>query len=317
MKVLVADKFEKVGLEGLKAGGFEVVFDPDLKDDALRAALEREKPEGLIVRGTRVQAEHMVDGLRLVVRAGAGYNTIDIKAARSKGIRVANCPGKNSAAVVELAWGLILACDRRIPDNVFELRAGIWNKKEFSKARGLKGRTLGLIGLGYIGRGMIPVAHAFGMNVVAFSKHTSHDDARAMGIKLCSSQEDLASTSDVVSVHCSLTAETELCIGESFFAALKPRAIFVNTSRSEVVDQRALEKAIREKGIRAGLDVFDGEPTVGEGEYDGSVRSMDTVYCTHHIGASTDQAQDAVAEEAVRIFNVFRETGNVENCVNC
>lgn len=317
MKVLVADKFEKVGLEGLRESGFEVLFEPELKEDSLRGALERERPTGLIVRSTRVEAEHMVDGLELIVRAGAGYNTIDIEAARAKGIRVANCPGKNSAAVVELAWGLILSCDRRIPDNVFELRAGIWNKKEFSKARGLRGRTLGLIGLGHIGRGMIPVAHAFGMEVVAFSKHTSAEDAKNLRIELCSSQEDLASRSDVVSVHCSLTPETRQCIGESFFAALRPGSIFVNTSRSEVVDQSALERAIRDKWIRAGLDVFDGEPAGGEGEYDGSLRTLDGVYCTHHIGASTDQAQEAVAEETVRIFRVFRETGNVENCVNC
>lgn len=317
MKILVADKFEQAGLDGLKGEGFEVISDPELKEDSLREALEREKPEGLIVRSTKVQAEHMVDGLKLIVRAGAGYNTIDIDAARVRGIRVANCPGKNSAAVVELAWGLILSCDRRIPDNVFELRSGKWNKKEYSKARGLRGRTLGLIGLGYIGRGMIPVAHAFGMNVVAFSKHTTADQAKSMGIELCASQEELASKSDVVSVHCSLTAETKLCIGKSFFDALKPGTIFVNTSRSEVVDQGALIDAIETKGVRAGLDVFDGEPSVAQGDYDGELRTMDSVYCTHHIGASTDEAQDAVAEETVRIFTVFRETGNVENCVNC
>ncbi len=317
MKVLVADKFEQAGLDGLTASGFDVVSDPDLKEDALVAALERERPEGLIVRSTKVQAEHMVDGLKLIVRAGAGYNTIDIDAARAKGIGVANCPGKNSAAVVELAWGLILSCDRRIPENVSELREGRWNKKEFSKAKGLRGRTLGLIGLGFIGRGMIPVAHAFGMSVVAFSKHTSPEQAKALGVELCSSQEELAAKSYVVSVHCSLTAETKLCIGASFFDSLKPGAIFVNTSRSEVVDQTALIRAISDKGIRAGLDVFDGEPAVAQGEYDGALQSLPGVYCTHHIGASTDEAQDAVAEETVRIFSVFRSTGKIENCVNC
>src|SRR5687767_12968531 len=164
MKVLVADKFEKSGLDGLKAAGCDVVHDPDLKDEALTEAISSSGADVLVVRGTKVTGPMLEAGrLSLVVRAGAGYNTIDVKTASERGIYVANCPGKNSIAVAELAFGLILALDRRIPDNVNDLKQGRWNKKEYSKARGLFGRTLGLVGVGRIGQEMIPRAQAFGM----------------------------------------------------------------------------------------------------------------------------------------------------------
>src|SRR5256714_112565 len=171
MKILIADKFEESGRVGLRTLGCEISFQPDLKDEALVEAIAKEKPEVLIVRGTKVTEPMLAAGpLKLVVRAGAGYNTIDVAAASGRGIYVANCPAKNSIAVAELAFALILALDRRVADNVVALRAGEWNKKEFSKAPGLFGRTLGLMGLGSIAREMIPRAGAFGMPVVAWSR---------------------------------------------------------------------------------------------------------------------------------------------------
>src|SRR5919108_1688066 len=142
MRVLVADKFEQSGLDGLKAAGCDVVYQPDLKDDALATAIRDTKADVLVVRGTNVTAPMLESGsLALVVRAGAGYNTIDVATASKRGIYVSNCPGKNAIAVAELAFALILALDRRVADNVAELRAGAWNKKEYSKAKGLFGRT--------------------------------------------------------------------------------------------------------------------------------------------------------------------------------
>ncbi len=316
MKILVADKFEKSGLEGLQACGFEVLFQPDLKDDSLAKAIEDEKPEGLIVRSTVVEARHLGDSLKLIVRAGAGYNNIDVKAAAEKGIKVSNCPGKNSHAVAELAIGLMIAIDRRIPDNVSELRAGHWNKKEFSKAKGLYGMTLGIIGMGNIGADVSKVARAMGMKVMALSLHVGQEGAKALGIQLAKDAIELAKSCDVVSVHCALNSDTRGMLNGAFFEAMKPGAYFINTSRAEVLDQSALENAIATKGIRAGLDVFDGEPDTGEAEYNGSLRNNPMVYCTHHIGASTEQAQEAVAAETVRIFQVFAKTGIAENAVN-
>jgi len=317
MKVLVADKFEQSGLDGLQALGVDVQYNPELVDDALGQALRDTQADILVVRSTKV-TEAMMEGAKLsvIIRAGAGYNTIDVAAASSRGILVTNCPGKNSQAVAELAFGLILAVDRYIPDNVAELRAGKWNKKKFSKAKGLFGRTLGLVGMGTIGQEMIPRARAFGMNIVAYSRWMTPDIAAALGIGRASSLEELAAMSDVVSVHVSLTAETKNSLGSAFFSAMKRGAYFINTSRGEVVDQGALLKAIEEKGIRAGLDVFADEPSGAEGIYDGALKDNPGVYCTHHIGASTDQAQEAVAAEAVRIVKEFKTTGVVPNVVN-
>src|SRR3954464_15975292 len=171
MKILVADKFEKSGIDGLQAAGCEVVYEPELKDDALAQAIGSSGADVLVVRGTKVTAPMLDAGrLSLIVRAGAGYNTIDVAGASTRGIYVSNCPGKNAIAVAELAFGLILSLDRRILDNVAELRGGTWNKKEFSKAQGLYGRTLALLGVGSIGQEMIRRAAGFGMNVVIWSR---------------------------------------------------------------------------------------------------------------------------------------------------
>ena len=317
MNILVADKFEKSGLDGLKALGANVLYEPDLKDDALAARLGESQANILIVRSTKVTAPMIEQShLSVIIRAGAGYNTIDVAAASLKGILVSNCPGKNSQAVAELAFGLILACDRHIPDNVSDLRSGVWNKKKYSASKGLYGRTLGLIGMGKISQEMIPRARAFGMNVIAYSRWMTPDIAAALGIGRASTLEDFARMSDVVSIHVSLTSDTKGIINSAFVDAMKPGAIFVNTSRAEVADQKALLKGVHEKGIVAGLDVFEGEPTSAEGSYDGELKSADGVYCTHHIGASTEQAQEAIAAETVRIVSEYKLTGMVPNVVN-
>ena len=317
MHVLIADKFEQSGQDGLKAAGCEVSYLPGLKDDALAREVARLQPDVLVVRSTKVTEAILSAGaLKLVVRAGAGYNTIDVAAASQRGIYVSNCPGKNSVAVAELAFGMILALDRRIADNVIALREGAWNKAEFSKARGLLGRTLGLIGVGQIGREMIPRAKGFGMPVVGWSRSLTPDSARELGIEHTASPIEVAKTADIVSVHVAATPQTRGLIDGNFFDAMRPGAYFINTSRAEVVDQVALGWAVRSNGIRAGLDVFAGEPAAGTGEFTDEIVKLDNVYGTHHIGASTTQAQEAIAAETVRIIRTFQETGKVPNVVN-
>lgn len=316
MTILVADKFEKSGLDGLGTLG-TVLYEPDLKDEALAARLAESAANVLIVRSTKV-TRPMIEGasLGLIVRAGAGYNTIDIGAATEHGVQVANCPGKNANAVAELTIGLMIALDRRIPDNVAQFREGRWNKKEFGKARGLMGSTLGLIGMGNIGLAVARIAQAMGMNVIVFSSHMSEEDCTSLGLRKAQSVLQVAEKADVISVHCALTDATRGMCSAEFFEAVRPGAIFINTSRAEVVDQGALLAAIHSKGVRAGLDVFDGEPTGAEGEVLSPLCNEPSVYCTHHIGASTDQAQEAVAAETVRIVKVFGETGQAPNVVN-
>lgn len=317
MKVLVADKFEQSGLDGLRMLGCEVIYDPSLKEESLISALRQHNPQVLVVRSTKVTAPMLESGdLSLVIRAGAGVNTIDVETASKRGIFVANCPGKNAIAVAELAFGLILALDRRIADNVQQLREGRWNKKAFSEARGLAGQTLGLIGVGNIGMEMIPRAHAFGLRVIAWSRSLTPERADQLKIGYRATPLDVASEADIVSVHVALTPETRQLCGRAFFEAMKPGATFINTARAEIVDEEALLWAVREKGIRAGLDVFSNEPATAEGDFENPLVHLPNVYGTHHIGASTQQAQEAVASEVVHIVQTYMQTGQVPNVVN-
>src|ERR1051326_7977104 len=317
MRVLIADKFEQSGRDGLDAAGCEFSYQPDVKDETLVEAIRSYQPDTLVVRSTKV-TEAMLDAgaLKLIVRAGAGYNTIDVAAASRRGVYVSNCPGKNSVAVAELAFALILALDRRIADNVIELRAGRWNKKEFSKARGLMGRTLGLVGAGRIGQEVITRAHAFGMNVIAWSRSLTDERAAELGVERRENLLDVARDSDIVSVHVALKPETRGLVGAHCFGAMRDGAYFVNTSRGGFVDQEALRRAMREKNIRAGLDVYAAEPTSSAGEFADDIAREPNLYGTHHIGASTDQAQEAIAAETARIIRIFKETGRVPNVVN-
>jgi D-3-phosphoglycerate dehydrogenase len=218
--------------------------------------------------------------------------------------------------VAELAFGLILALDRRLPDNVADLRAGKWNKKEYGKARGLYGRTLGLIGLGQIGREMIARAKAFGMDVTGWSRSLTPESAAELGIAYRQTIIEVAHDCDVLSVHIALAPDTLGVINADVFEAMKPGSYLINTSRAEVVDQAALKQAIKSKGIRAGLDVFAEEPAGAMGSFNDEIVSLPNVYGTHHIGASTDQAQEAIAAETIRIIAAFKETGKVPNVVN-
>jgi len=328
MKVLVADQFERSGLDGLRAAGCDVVHDAALKDDALTAAVADTKAQVLVVRSTKVTAAMMDAGqLSLIVRAGAGYNTIDVAHASTRGIYVSNCPGKNAIAVAELAFALILAIDRRIPDNVAALRAGTWNKKEFSTAAGVFGKTLGLLGFGSIGQELARRAQAFGLNLRIWSRRFEHEpppDLTAMGldpssrtsVTVARSPEEVADGADILSVHVSLAPETKGMVTADILGRLKAGAIFINTARAEVVDYDALEAAVRERGLRVGLDVFRNEPATGTGSYRDPLVQAPAVYGTHHIGASTEQAQEAIAAETVRIVRSFKETGQVPNVVN-
>jgi D-3-phosphoglycerate dehydrogenase len=323
MRVLVADKFEASGIDGLKAAGCEVLYQPDVSGDALAEALRTTRAPVLIVRSTQV-TEPMLDtgSLSLIVRAGAGVNTIDVAGASKRGIYVSNCPGKNSIAVAELALGLILAIDRRIPDNVVDLRAGAWNKKEYSRAHGLYGRTIGLLGFGSIAQEVARRARAFGMRMLVWSRRFDAADAERLrveegfGVEVVASAEALVARSDVISVHLALAKETRGFVNAALLAHLRPGAVFINTARAEVVDAAALEAAVREKGLSVGLDVFAAEPSGATGSFTDPLVALAGVYGTHHIGASTHQAQDAIAAEAVRIVRTFKETGKVPNVVN-
>jgi D-3-phosphoglycerate dehydrogenase / 2-oxoglutarate reductase len=315
MKILIADKVSAELIRELEALGAEVVCDPDLKADSLPEAIG--DAAVLVVRSTKVTADTIraASHLRLIVRAGAGVNTIDLDAASDLGIYVANCPGMNTDAVAELAIGLLICADRGIADATQALRAGQWQKKRFGKACGLKGRTLGIVGVGQIGLAVAKRAKGLDMKVAAWSRSLTPERAEALGLEYAATPVELAAQSDAVSVHLALTSETKGMISNDFFDAMKPGAIFLNTSRGDTVDTDALIKAISEKELRVGVDVFASEPAGGEAPFE-QTELASLVACTPHIGASTDQAAEAIAAEVLRIVRIFSETGQPPNVVN-
>lgn len=317
MRLFIADDLPPQCVDDLRALGLEVTHDPKCSAEDLPARIG--DASILVVRSKKVTraAIERAPRLALIVRAGAGFDTIDVAAASERGIFVSNCPGKNSVAVAELAMGLILAVDRRIADATADLRAGRWNKKEYGKADGLKGRTLGLAGMGRIGREVATRARAFDMHVMAWSIHFDEEVGRTLGIERCATLHELVSRADVVSVHLPQTVETKRLFNADVFACMKPRTIFVNTSRGGIVDEAALAVAMKSKELRVGLDVFDPEPAEGVAEFRPAIASAGGVFAgTHHIGASTEQAQNAIATETVRICREFVHTGRVPNVVN-
>jgi D-3-phosphoglycerate dehydrogenase len=318
MRVLFADKLPDRSRTRLAAGGCEVLVEPGLADEALAQRLRELAPDVLVVRSTKVKAAHIdaAPSLSLVIRAGAGVNTIDLAACSAAGVFVANCPGKNAVAVAELTFGLMLAIDRHLVDGVVDLRAGRWNKGTYSKAAGLKGRTLGLLGMGDIGQAVARRAAAFGMPVVAWSRSLTAERAAEMGVTRAASPEEVARAADILSVHLALTPETRGLVGDSVFGAMKHGGVFINTSRSEVVNEASLAAAIDGKGLRAGLDVFNDEPAGSSGSFEHPLARHPRVVGSHHIGASTEQAQEAVGDEVCRIIEGYRDEGRVWNCVN-
>ncbi len=311
-KILIADKFPDQYIEELKNLDLNVENSPKLGADDLPSAAKDK--DVLIVRSTVVNAEtiNSSDNLKLIIRAGAGVNNIDIPAATKNNVAVCNCPGKNSVAVAELAIGLMVSLDRRIPDNVNDFNNGQWNKAEYSNAEGLKGKTIGIVGVGNIGREVAVRANAFGMTVYGQDIYQQE----GMPLKYFKEIPEMLPLCDVISVHLPANAETKGLFNKQMFSYLKPGAFFINTSRPAVVDEDAMLEAIKEKNIRVALDVFNDEPEAKTGEVSSKLQNNPNIYITHHIGASTNEAQNAVAAEAIRIVSCYVKDGKFENQVN-
>ncbi|MCK9409881.1 MAG: 3-phosphoglycerate dehydrogenase family protein [Bacteroidetes bacterium] len=316
MKVLLADALPQRTVDQLQAIGIIVENKPKLKAEELAGAINN--ADVLVVRSTEVHADCIstAKNLSLIIRAGAGVNNIDMKAANARGIYVSNCPGKNSVAVAELAMGLLLSLDRRIPDNVADLRNGKWNKSEYSKSDGIFGKTVGVIGVGQIGKEFIVRAKAFGMNVIAWSRSLTKEKAEILGVVKAESIATLIPQCDIITVHLALKPETKGIITKEMIGTMKPKGIFLNTSRWEVVDEEALYEAALKGAVRIGADVFSGEPEDKTSPFTNTLASLSNVYGTHHIGASTEQAQNAIADETVAIIKQYVERGTVKNWVN-
>ncbi|MCG3126920.1 MAG: Glyoxylate/hydroxypyruvate reductase B [Phycisphaerae bacterium] len=318
MTIFIADKFEAEGVTALERLGCKVVCRPGTQGAELTAALRETGARVLIVRSTKVPAATLkaAEDLRLVIRAGSGVDTIDVNAATELGIRVCNCPGMNAVAVAELTLGLMIALDRRIVDETDDLKRGVWNKKEYSKARGLKGRTLGIIGMGRIGYEVARRARAFEMailyhDVVPRPEIESELDARLVPL------DELLRTSDFVTLHITGGKDNRHLIAARELALMKPTAFLLNCARGDVVDEKAVGAALADRRIAgAAFDVYEQEPAATDTEFKDPIGQVAHAYGTHHVGASTEQAQQAVAEETVRIVQAFVESGTLRNCVN-
>jgi len=239
-----------------------------------------------------------------------------VDAATARGIRVSNCPGKNAVADAELTLGLKIDLDRRIVDETDDLRRGVWYKKEYCKARGLQGRTLGIVGLGRIGYEVGVRAKAFDMNLIYYDVIVNSKIEAELGIRRVAF-ETLLAESDFVTLHVPGGAETDHLIGRIELGRMKPTAFIINCSRGGIVDETALAQAVQAGTIAgAALDVYEIEPGASDTEFKDPIRTVSRIYGTHHVGASTDQAQEAVAEEVVKIVRTYVETGRVIHCVN-
>tara|TARA_Y100001933_G_scaffold193176_1_gene192812 strand:+ start:227 stop:1207 length:981 start_codon:yes stop_codon:yes gene_type:complete len=323
MKVVIADKAEQSLVDGLGALGCEVHLDPSLDGASLEACLGEQQPEVLVVRSTKVPAAAIEKGapaLKLIIRAGSGYDNIDGKAAHGQDVAVCNTPGMNAVAVAELAMGHLISLDRRLCDQNAQLKAGHWNKKEFSKARGLKGSTLLVVGAGAIGREVVTRAKAFGIEVSIFDPNITEQEIERLGASPVEGSRSALLAAlpgfDAVSMHVPAIESTKGMCDSAFFEAMKPGASFVNTSRGAIVDEPALIAAVQTGKIRAGLDVYCDQPSEKDTPWETPVAELDGVYCSHHCGASTDQAQNAVAEEVVRMVRLYKSDRAIVHCVN-
>jgi D-3-phosphoglycerate dehydrogenase len=319
MKILIADSFPESHSSQLAGDGHDVTVNPSLDGSSLVEAMDSN--EILVVRSTKVSADVLEAGsdLKLVIRAGAGTNTIDKNYAADIGIKVCNVPGANAIAVAELVMGLIIAIDRNIPENALDLKSNIWNKKKYSTARGLYGRKIGILGLGAIGFAVAERANAFGIKVYAVAKSGRSKEAERRiseaGITQLDTMDDILATCDIITLHLPATDDTKGMVNKSFLGKMQPGSVLINSSRGELIDEAALIKAMDEKGIRAGLDVYDNEPGAGDVSFDSLLACHPAVCGTHHIGASTDQAQIAVADGVIRVIQSYEE-GKLRNCVN-
>lgn len=310
-RIVVADKVNEAGLAILRSSeGVEVVTAAN--PDELRGLLAT--ADGLLVRSdTQVTAQliDMAPRLRVVGRAGMGVDNIDVQAATRRGIAVLNAPGANTVSAAEHAIALLLALVRRVPWAVQSMRQGDWDRKAFGGTE-LRGKTLGVVGLGRIGAHLTGIARAFGMQVVAHDPYLSEERARELRVVLAP-LDDLLVQADVVSLHLPLTEQTRGIIDRRRLGLLKPTAVLINTARGGLVDEAALVAALDAEAFAgAAVDVFEEEPLPA----DSPLRQCGRLLLTPHLAASTAEAQERVAIEICNAVRNALLTGDVGNAVN-
>jgi len=312
MKIVVADDLPASALDMLRA---EAHWEVDARSGRTTGALATDlaDADALIVRSATTVTSDLLSAapkLRIIARAGTGVDNVDVPAASARGILVVNAPGANSISVAEHAWALMLALARSVPAADRAMKDGKWEKKRFL-GNELRGKTLGVVGLGRIGQEVAPRARAFGMRVVAHDPFISRDVATSLGVELMALDE-VCACADYLSLHLPSTQETRHIFDDSRFRQCKPGVRIVNTARGELIDERSLRRAI-DAGIvaAAALDVFEREPPT-----DWSLAQLPQVVATPHIAASTEEAQELVGIDTAATVRDFLLHGVVRNAVN-
>jgi D-3-phosphoglycerate dehydrogenase len=312
IKILVSDDVSESGLEPLRAAGFGVEKRLGLKPEELREIVR--DYDGLVVRSeTKVTAAVMDEAVRLraIGRAGVGVDNIDVPAATTRGIIVMNAPDGNTMTTAEHTLALLLALARGVPQAHASLRAGNWERKKFIGVE-LRGKTLGIVGLGRIGRVVASRARGFEMKVLAFDPFVAPEQAREMDLEL-GTLEEVCARADFLTVHTPLTAETRGIIGAREFARMKPDVRIINCARGGLIDERALYAALKEGRVAgAALDVFEEEPP----SQSNPLLEFEGVITTPHLGASTREAQEGVAVTVAEQMRDYFQTGALRGAVN-
>ncbi len=311
MRVLVTEKIAENGLERLRVAGHQVDVELDLTPEQLLDAVRG--AHALIIRSaTRVTAEVLAAGSDLVVvgRAGIGLDNVDVAAATDRGVMVVNAPQSNTLSAAEHTMALLLAQARNVPQAHAALKAGRWERSKWEGVE-LSDKTLGIIGLGRIGKLVAQRAMAFGMRVVAYDPFVSEDRARRINVTLCG-LDDLVAQSDFITLHLAKTPETVGLIDAEMLARAKPNLRIVNVARGGIVDEQALADAVRTGQVAgAAIDVFDTEPTTASPLFE-----LDAVVVTPHLGASTVEAQDKAGDTIAEMVELALAGDFVPYAVN-
>ena len=312
MKILVCDGLEKAGLDILRAAELSIDARPDLSHDELVRLIPGYS--GLIVRSKSSVDRDVIaaaDRLRVIGRAGTGVDNIDVSAATRRGIIVMNAAEGNTITTAEHTFAMLMALARQVPQATSSLRQGKWEKKRFIGVE-LMGKTLGVIGLGRIGRAVAHRASCFGMAVIGYDPYFTKEAASKVGIELIN-LEDLFAAADFISVHTPLTDETRGIINSASIEKMKPGVRIINCARGGLVDENALAAAVRSGRVAgAALDVFDQEPVAP----DNPLLAIDQVILTPHLGASTEEAQVGVATILAEQFVDYFKRGAIRGAVN-
>jgi D-3-phosphoglycerate dehydrogenase len=313
VRVLVSDKLAEAGLRVLReAPGVELEFRPGMSEDELCSVIG--DFDGLIIRSATQVTQRVVeaaDKLRVVGRAGIGVDNVDIPAASRRGIVVMNTPTGNSVTTAEHALALLASLARNIPQAVASMRSGRWEKTKF-QGREIAYKTLGIVGLGNIGRIVADRAQGLKMKVIGVDPVLSSERAAELGIELVEF-EDLLARSDFVTIHAPLTPDTKDMFDDAAFDKMRSDALLVNAARGGIVNEEALARAIKAGKIAgAALDVFSTEPI----DANHPLLALENVLCTPHLGASTSEAQERVAVEIAEQVASFLQLGIIKNAVN-